>query len=691
MRRTLRALGLWAITGILLSITSCAKDDDSPEEDPFYGGALTTATAAMLEGNWSIYEVEFEGQKAAVPQNDQNCSRDFFTFSENKNYTEYAVQDQYECIPQIQTGKWELSDGVITLSQSISVREEYVVTELSDSRLSFKIKVDVDDDGKLDIVSALCRKYTPPVEMDLYSYSFGQDLIGEGSEKIKFTWRPYEGYNEFTSYEIYRSDESCSKNDADLIATITDQNQSFFIDESPAIQEELCYFFRLKTSSGTLSESDLATVNTNYIEVPRLQLATPQVDGQKISLNWEKFKGSYFSHYELVAQISEAPGIPDETEITVAKITDINTTSYLDADPPYMQNPIYTVFAVNIFGNRGYTATLDKNSRRVTFTREGLLELQFIEKSAIDPDEPVVYLYGRGLTGNDFVLQRYNYSTHSIEAQATHLPGATTSFDMKIIKSAYGKELIFHQQSGPLVYNAQNLEYKYSLDFGPDYFIFGDYEMMTTDFWAISNSKGIFTASRKDSILTILDTKSDFINPSASPDHTLAKINNTKMLIDKGQEQNSYLYTLNANGTLTLDKRPSISIALNPVKKTFYNTASAKFYDLNAKTIYNPGDLSVFKIFSNPQYATGISNDGTLILGTNNDPERASDADFAYAKKIQLYNINTGTIEERETKGFPHLVFENKSGKIVSISSQFKQAKLSAYSPAANMFVEIID
>jgi hypothetical protein len=70
------------------------------------------------------------------------------------------------------------------------------------------------------------------VEIDIYSELFYRNKI-DNNDKIALKWDPYRGYNQFEKYEIYRLDVNCNVNSAKLIATITDINQSSFIDATP--------------------------------------------------------------------------------------------------------------------------------------------------------------------------------------------------------------------------------------------------------------------------------------------------------------------------------------------------------------------------------------------------------------------------------------------------------------------------
>jgi hypothetical protein len=51
------------------------------------------------------------------------------------------------------------------------------ITELTANRLVFKFQFDVDSDGELELFKAICNRYEPPVEIDIYSELFYRNKI----------------------------------------------------------------------------------------------------------------------------------------------------------------------------------------------------------------------------------------------------------------------------------------------------------------------------------------------------------------------------------------------------------------------------------------------------------------------------------------------------------------------------------
>jgi hypothetical protein len=90
----------------------------------------------------------------------------FFDFKQEA-HTENILDDNFECTPQINMLSWTLSNGIIATNGTAIDR--WVITELTANRLVFKFQFDVDSDGELELFKAICNRYEPPVEIDIYS------------------------------------------------------------------------------------------------------------------------------------------------------------------------------------------------------------------------------------------------------------------------------------------------------------------------------------------------------------------------------------------------------------------------------------------------------------------------------------------------------------------------------------------
>lgn len=673
----------------LFLLSSCSKDDGTDKAtQELYANTLVNADPKKLEGMWSIFEVSLQGQSVTIPENNPTCGRDFFSISSNGAYMEYLIKDNFECIPEINILKWILNRGILTYSDMDGNSQELVVVELTDTKFVFKADVDYNEDGTSDIFTFIARPYAAPMDMDVYSFTFNRDLVEPHYDKIRLSWRPYQGFNVFERYEIYRSKDGCSKANAELITTITDQNKFFYVDEYPTRDAQICYFFKLYTSQGVLSESGLISVDPSGLEVALVNVAEPTVSGQSINLNWSKYEGYYFSHYEITVKNYEDGSGYGYQEALVKKVTDINIQNYLDTNPPYVINPVYTVHVVDIFGNRSNGPLQGVNSWTVDFKRPEVLELAIVRQIVEDPEDTVVYLYGRGSNEGLENFYKYNYASSIITAISDQSPNTSSEGAMKLIISDFGKELIIPIGNELRVYNAIDLTYKYRID-TPTGFI-DDIEYLGKGIWAILDGDNLYTFSRTDNSFTELSREAHFPSHQSFNAYKLLPLSNNKVVVGHPNESTNLTFVIGMEGNIT-DKTGMTSIIRSEKETdTRYISSNNTIIGLREYNVYSATDFSLIQTFGAPFYPTGISKNGEFILGTPNDPLWSLDNNSMHEKKISWYNLANISLTESTSLGYSHVIFQNYLGQYVSISSGFKRSKLDDYTPKADIFVEII-
>lgn len=675
MQRKFFALGLLIFN--ILFIGCNGDDEDSLTSDDFMEGVLTSATSQQLEGKWSIVQAEYEGQFIDIPSNFPECGRDFFDFMPEGQYREYIFVDNYQCIPGINMLSWSLSAGVITLSNG-SATDMFVITELSSDTLVFKVRADVDSDGGLDVMKLICERYEPPMEMDIYSGTFQWDFTVDNNDKIYLEWDKYQGYNEFVKYEIYRLGDDCDLSDTELIASISDVNQNFFIDEDPPVQNEICYVFKIYTNQGLLGESNPVSVSTDNLYIPPVQLAEPVISNGTIQLNWELYEGYYFSHYEIeVRNYSSGFGGGYQEEI-IAEINSLSTNSYLDSNPPYFANPVYVIHAHNIFGDRSSTVIEGENQRSTNFVREEILPFNTISFPVFDPDETILYFYSDG------DIYRYNYATKMIESSA-NLNSSSIS-TMKIVNTdENGKEIV--AISGEIkVYNAENLQYKYDLNtafFNPEHLA-----VTENGYWLFTDREKLHSYRRNSNNLTFLSSN-DLYNDSFSVSRiNVMDIKEGRILIGNHTKPNGLIVGIDANGMLSAPQ----PIAMNATSQWYNNSLFSEDlkYILNVEdnTMYSTDSYNLVATINQEFFPSGISNNGSLILGTKNNP--GTDPEGIHEKKIRTLAYPSMNETVYQSNGYPHFVFQNHLGQIISISKGLLGA-LGGYSVENDIFIEIIE
>ena len=669
---------------LVIGLFGCSNnDDDSDPTNPnnFYNGALTSATESNLLGIWAIFSAEYDGILVDIPVDYQECGRDFFIYSENNIYREYFYQSS-GCDYVTSELNWDLEGGVLTLTNSLGQSDELVIISLSSNELKFKAKYDIDGDGALDVFVINARRYVPQ-EVDIVSPTFWSNNDGQFENLLSFTWDAYQGFYEFDKYEIYRSvGENCSKDNAVLIETITDLAITEYTDLTPPGEDVLCYFLKVYTSQGLLGESILLSVWTDTIYPTPVSMMEPVINNNTIELNWQASEMPYFSHYEIAFANHTGGTGSGFQEYTLAEITDRNVTSYTDENPPYLENPVYVIYVHNIFGNRTSFVNSDYTTYwELDFKREELVDFQNIETYAIDPDEPVVYLYGRESgDGNNYNIHRFNYEMNQTEAISNLSPGSSFSVPIKVITSTNnGKELLVAQGSDLFVYNASTLEYKYTLNTnftvtGVDDFVYNQ----DLDYWILIDNDDVYTFTRDNANFTLVDSQPHFTEHQGTYNYQVFELNNNRLLVGHKNEPNSLVFDLMGNGTLTVAQNVDIPITDEGyyLNKTLYNSAQEFIINFDENRLYSTTSFSFLESFEEPYFPSGISNDGIFIYGSNNDPDWQISPESLHAKEAIFYDRNTSMISNYTTIGYPHVIFENYLGEIYSISSGLKKEGL---------------
>lgn len=672
-------------------LSSCDKDDDvSSSEHDFYRGILTSASADDLKGIWAIFNAEFQGERVEIPISFQECGRDFIIFSENNVYTEYLYQ-QSDCHYVLNSLNWTLNKGIIKLSNQFGQSDELVITKLNASELVFKSRLDVNDDGILDVVSLYLKPYTPK-EIDVITPTFGRNKDTAFEQLLSFNWLSYNGFNDFERYEIYRSaGDNCNISNAELIASISDVRTTEFTDLTPPAEANLCYFLKVFTNRGLLGQSYAYTIRTENIRPQPVTLYKPEVLGTAIQFNWQASTDPYFSHYELTfSNYANSTGYGQQ-EYSVAIIDDPEITAFLDENPPYLENPYYMLYAYNIFGNRtSYYNPEVTWYHEVPFKRPEVLNVSQIQSYAIDPENPIVYFYGReGNAWNTLNIRRFNYKTNQTEATSNLAPSFHTSLPIQYIDSGYGGEIIAEQGSNLAVYDATTLKYKYTLDLNSHRI--EDFSYSPLGYWIIVSSDRVYTYIRDNANLDLIDSMPHFPNRQNSYKYHTFALKNNKILVGHYNESTSYLYELTSNGSLVHEQIVSIPILHNWDYTSQYNAAGNYVINFSKNRLYSTTDFRLIESFESPYFPSGTSKNGNLIFGSNNDPKWSIDQESIHAKEVVIYDRLTQKASTVSTTGYPHIIFENAFSEIISISSGLKKENIRQnINDKADLFLEII-
>jgi len=680
-KRTLKRIFLFLA---FLIITSCHDENDLIDSKPIQ----TDAKKEDLMGVWSIFKVEYNGKTASVPPNFEDCGRDFFIYGNNNNYQE-ALFQQSSCIPTQNNYKWDLNKGLLTLTNpSNGDFESLKINSLNKDTFIFSADIDLDGDNVNEEYTFTAYRYTPPKEIDVYSSTFLRREEEPFSNRIEFMWNKYNGYNTFVKYEILRSNTSdCSIASAELIKTITDVNTVNFIDETPPSNGNICYFLRVYTNKGLLGESNPQYVNPEFITPNNVDFKNTSNTDNSVTVSWQKYTGYYFSHYEIKVQDQNENGSYNSEDVVIIK--DINTTSFTDNNPPYVNNPVYSIQVHNIFGGISFIDVY-KNKIKTKFTRPEILPFDHIKFLTFDTNDQSFFFYAK-MPDNEYRLVKYNYINKEITAEAFKLPSTYTSVEMKLTSSDHGKELVFYQNSQLWVYDSENLTFKYSLDLG--YLPADSFNYLGNNIWIVSDSDKVYTFKReKENSLLKLDEKLHFSDHQGSGNYELTVINKNNVLLSHNNEGRAIHYTIDNEGYITNNGVKEISLKAKYNSDLQVNSSASLLLNKQLNTVYNSSDFSLEFNYSIPMVTSNLNQSGTKIYGTNNI-RNAQNSDEEFKKELLIYDIATKDYIPRDTKGYPLYIIDDNSKNIISLSSGFKRDQYydTHHGNEPDLFIEIIE
>jgi hypothetical protein len=678
----------------LFILSSCGSEDDTSDSgDSFYDGALDSVKENDLYGTWAIFNLGFEGDIFEVPVNYEECGRDFMVLAENSVYTDYLYLDS-GCEYMINSLNWNLDSGIVTLTNEFQQSDEWVITAMSNDRFTFKARLDIDDDGVLDLITFFVQRYQP-VEIDVITPTFARNQDEAFENLISFTWQPYDGLYNFDRYEIYRSSGgNCALSSAELIFTGTDISETEFTDLTPPAEEDLCYYLKVYTDQGLYGESFGRYVNTGFILPAPVNLNEPEVSGNSaINFSWEPSEDPYFSHYELAFSNFGGGSGYGQQEYSVAIIEDRNSTNYQDNAPPLLNKPYYVLYVHNIFGNKTrFSNTSATSFWQVDIKRDEIIELSSIRFYAVDDDEPVVYLYGKVLDEyNDSNIHRFNYQTNQTEAVANVPPTVSTTVSMKLIDAGYGDELIFVQGSELHVYDAEDLQFKYALDPGANVSLIHDFDYSANGYWLISDSDNIYSFSRDNRNFEFIHEAPHFSEYPNYTNYQIFALKDNKVVLGHNDQNKSLLYKLENDGQIVQEGLVDIAIRDEWDHLSAYNASGDFIISYFENRIYSTTTYDLLQSFGAPYNASGLSLDGSEIYGSNNDPEWQVQSQSPHNKEAVRFNRISQEVSTTTTIGYPHLLFEDYQGNVISISSGLKKNGLrDNINDTADFFVEII-
>lgn len=665
---------------LLLTILACESGEEeetfTPDDDT---NVNTNVKSEDILGTWFVYSGEFMDTSVQIAPRFPVCGYDYFLFSENNKYEE-VLYNNNDCVPVKKTGNWKIENGIISVSFSSGEVEELSIIDFQPSELVIRFLFDFDDDGNKDVFIANLKRYDP-ITNNHIATSFEKD--SDETSLLKFNWKQETDVNSFTGYEVYRSIEgSCAKENAVLLTEIEDITNTTFIDYNPpATTNTLCYFLRVYSNDVLVGESRLLTENPKDLIIPNTpNMNSVSVDGETILLEWSEYEMPYFSHYEIVYASTDGTNLLFHEEDSVKTINAIEETSFLDTDPPYIENPFYAVYAYNIFGSN-----VVSNYEQVTFRQKDLFGPIYLSHLEVDGDEPAVYLHGSSqipswASYDTNAILRLNYGQGVLESTTSEEVYVAGEFPFrKPFNFSEGKELVVNGRNNLHFLNPTSLSEIFS--FG-SFYLFEEFNVSSivdftytkNGFLVVIDTDSIFIFQRNGEELMLLDKQIHYDTHHGDNLYRMIQVNDNEIIVGHKNDEESILCTVNDNGILQNRRVITLPLSSDYIAKykntSFYSDSSNLLINYGQRKLYSTISFQVEAQLPEDLFALGLSNNANYIFASTIDPDWfGNDVQTEFLKReVLFYDTETSEIQTIKTKGYPIRIFENNVGEIFSIS-----------------------
>ncbi|GAA4235842.1 hypothetical protein GCM10022291_18730 [Postechiella marina] len=661
---------------IIAALVALACSEE--QSDTFTSIVDTSVTSEDIAGTWFVYAGEYLDNYAVTSPNFVECGFDYIVFSDDGNYKE-VLYNNSDCVPVIITGNWNFKNGIINISSTNGENESFPVIEYDSSQLVVNFKYDYNNDGIQEVSKAYLRRYNP-VSNNNISSSFKRDL--SENTLLKFNWEAATSLDDFVSYKIYRSEKgTCSKENAILITEISEVAITSFIDYNPpATQENLCYFLRVYSNNGLVGESSLVNVNPKeLVIVANMNLNTPTVNKENIELEWQIDEIPYFSHYEIVYANTNGTNLLFHEEASITSIYNIDNSTYLNVDPPYLENPYFAVYVYNIFGTSKVT-----NYQQVNFRRKDLIGPIYLNHIEVDNEQPIVYLHGSSkipnwATYNTNAVLGVNYKLTSLETTENEVYVAGEFPFRKPMGFPNGRELVVNGRNNLHFLNPNSLKENFSFEsfyLAETFKLSGivDFAYTNNNFFVVIDTDSIFVFQRSEDKLTLIDKQTHYETHHGDNFYRLITVNDNEIIVGHKYDNASIVYKIDDNGFLQNRRVINLSLNSSYIAKykndSFYSDSSHSLINYGARTLYSTLTFQSEVEMPEDLFALGLSNNGSYIFASTIDPDWfGSDTKTEFLKReIILFDTQTSQTETIKIKGYPIRIFENKEGTVYSIS-----------------------
>ena len=188
----------------------------------------------------------------------------------------------------------------------------------------------------------------------------------------------------------------------------------------------------------------------------------------------------------------------------------------------------------------------------------------------------------------------------------------------------------------------------------------------------------------------MIDTEQHFTNHQGGGRYEFIPLLNNQIVLGYPNESSSYVFTMDGEGNFIESQSVNLQFrALFRNERLLYNATSNLLLDTGQNRFYSSLSFQFDSSFEEPYFPLELNLDGTKVFGTNNDPDWNINSQSLHKKEAVILDRNTMTVTKQQTLGYPHVLFENRDGELISISSGFKKQNVyQSINNKADLFME---
>jgi hypothetical protein len=166
-------------------------------------------------------------------------------------------------------------------------------------------------------------------------------------------------------------------------------------------------------------------------------------------------------------------------------------------------------------------------------------------------------------------------------------------------------------------------------------------------------------------------------------------IGQNRIFVGNYDELQGLIVNIDTDGVLATNAtQVSFNTASSFNNHSLFSANKKYVLDVNDNTLYSTETYNLLNTLNQNFFATGLSNDGSKILGTLNHSSASND--YFHEKKVRIFSYPTYSEQIHNAKGYPIVLYQNHLGQIVCLSKGLI-GNIGTSAQENDIFIEIIN